>query len=126
MRRGAASRLPSARRHLSRSQSHNDKVLPLTPTSDLSREGTPIIQVEDVEVPFFEDAGRCIYTENETSTELDSVEGTPETGTDRSQHVGQGAEESLKPLLRHSHSTKSQLGGGAGRKPLPALPEDPS
>ncbi|KAH8895178.1 hypothetical protein GQ53DRAFT_744633 [Thozetella sp. PMI_491] len=134
----AVTRVSSGRHPLSRSLSYNDKVLPLTPTSELSREGTPIIQIDEIEVPFFEDAGRSGYTAvtpprstvgNDIYPDLDCGESTPEPGKSEPRLVPldeEDVDEEPTSLLRHSHSTKLQLGGvGGARKPLPALPEDP-
>ena len=111
-------RVPSGRHLVSRPPSFVDKSLPLTPSPEFSRESTPIIQVDDVEAPssFFEETPPDFAAmtpppsgpENETSTEPDSLESTPEA-----------------TLALPRHSTMPQLGGVGARKPLPALPEDP-
>ena len=109
-------RVPSGRHLVSRPPSFVDKSLPLTPSLEFSRESTPLIQVEDAEAPsFFEETPDFAAMtpppsgpENETSTEPDSLESTPEA-----------------TLALPRHSTMPQLGGPGARKPLPALPEDP-
>ncbi|KAK3692688.1 UNC-like C-terminal-domain-containing protein [Podospora appendiculata] len=194
------STIASQQRQFLHSRSRIDKALPLTPQSatDFSRDSTPIIRIDEVDVPFFEnvdvDVGLDVDLDMDNTNQLRSSSRTsaaaaaatkaiPPTSTE-GEEAGDGggkiaeqhdrlaenedenndadAETSpdldmterettlmikqeekdeghhfasqpdfgfpvadhdpAKPLLRRS--TLSQLGGG--RKPLPALPEDPS
>ncbi|KAK4448590.1 UNC-like C-terminal-domain-containing protein [Podospora aff. communis PSN243] len=130
-----------------------DKILPMTPTSQTSREGTPMIHVEGVQVPFFGDSSpsppsqqqvkrrrsRVVSeTAEEGIEECDETElspGVQSTGSsvrDNRSYVSQTetaavVHDEQEPLMRplaKSRSSSSQL--GSVRKPLPALPEDPS
>ncbi|KAB5558310.1 UNC-like C-terminal-domain-containing protein [Coniochaeta sp. 2T2.1] len=147
-------RTGSMRRSLSRSGSYQDKDLPLTPVSKsaassiYSREATPAINVEEVDVPFFHDvAGGGNYATpprkqrdgslfSDDSEAPESVEGTPlrysEEST-RNEHDGYTSGSDILDRMQEQNdqqpqaknprwSAVSQLGGA--RKPLPALPED--
>jgi len=124
-----------------------DKTLPMTPTSQSSREGTPQIHVDGVEVPFFGDSSpsppQMKRRRSRTVTLRDGIE----EGDENSQSPNM---ESTGAAVREDHSYMSQveIGGvalvdqeparplakgrsslpqpGSVRKPLPALPEDPS
>ncbi|KAK0622869.1 UNC-like C-terminal-domain-containing protein, partial [Immersiella caudata] len=129
-----------------------DKILPMTPTSQTSREGTPLIHVDGVEVPFFGDSSPSPPTQQQLKrrrsrlileTAEEGIEEADETGlspgiqsagssvsNDRS-YVSQTEvvgvvhveqEPPMRPLAK-ARSNSSQL--GSVRKPLPALPEDP-
>lgn len=119
----------------------------MTPTSQSSREGTPQIHVDGVEVPFFGDSSpsppQMKRRRSRTVTLRDGIE----EGDENSQSPNM---ESTGAAVREDHSYMSQveIGGvalvdqeparplakgrsslpqpGSVRKPLPALPEDPS
>jgi hypothetical protein len=143
----------SLRQSLSRSGSYQDKDLPLTPVSKsaassvYSREPTPAINVEEVDVPFFHDlrgAGKFITPPrnrredsllSDDSEAPDSVEGTPvrssgEAAGSVNDEYMSGSD--ILDRIQEQHgqqqarnrrwSDLSQPGGA--RKPLPALPED--
>jgi hypothetical protein len=103
----------------------SEKTLPLTPSSDFSRENTP-------GGPFFDDvAGLAISGQNTPTRELslepvDSTppEANPVGGTASGSLAGQDEllASALPPMRRSMTAMSSQH--GSGRKPLPALPED--
>lgn len=140
-------RAGSLRQPLSRSGSYQDKDLPLTPVSKsaassvYSREQTPAINIQEVDLPFFHDlvgGGGSYVTppkkrpdDSYDSEAPDSLEGTPvrssaECVRDGNDEYMNGSDvldripEQQGKSLRWS--AMSQLGGA--RKPLPALPED--
>lgn len=148
-------RTGSLRQSLSRSGSYQDKDLPLTPVSKsaassvYSREPTPAINVEEVDVPFFHDMGSAGHHNtppkkrqedslfSDDSEAPDSMEGTPVnssgddvgngndndeymSGSDILDRIQEQHEQQQAKNLRWS--AISQPGGA--RKPLPALPED--
>ncbi|KAK0645878.1 UNC-like C-terminal-domain-containing protein [Cercophora newfieldiana] len=128
-----------------------DKILPMTPTSQTSREGTPLIHVDSVDGPFFGDPSpspphqqqqvqrRRSRIVSETAEERieegdeNSVAGLDASARDDRSYASQGQDSGpvhydeqdppMRPLAK-VRSSSSQL--GSVRKPLPALPEDPS
>ncbi|KAJ9142872.1 Sad1 unc domain protein [Coniochaeta hoffmannii] len=145
-------RTGSLRQPLSRSDSYQDKDLPLTPVSKSaassihSREPTPAINVEAVDVPFHNvGAGGNFITPprnrrddsllSDDSEVPSSVEGTPVRSSGdpaRSANDEYMSGSDILDCIQEQHeqqqaqnprwSAMSQLGGA--RKPLPALPED--
>ncbi|KAK5663907.1 hypothetical protein OQA88_118 [Cercophora sp. LCS_1] len=142
---------------LQQQQQHyrSDKNLPMTPTSQISREGTPLIHVEGVDDAFYGESSpsppppqltrRRSRTpsegaggDNNIIAEGDEAETPPRKKSDSrlgeddryaSPQVEFGGvvtvnQESTKPPTTKARSGMSQVGGV--RKPLPALPEDPS
>ncbi|KAJ9134485.1 Sad1/UNC domain-containing protein [Pleurostoma richardsiae] len=109
----------------SRSLSYTEKTLPLTPTSDYDRGGTPTIQVIDAQEssenttcgPLREPKVDSPPPDVEGNESQDAGIDTPQTGTDDS-----GEEQSSNPPLTRSSLSEFDK----SRKPLPALPEDPS
>jgi hypothetical protein len=144
-------RTGSLRRSVSRSGSYEDKDLPLTPVSRsaassiYSREPTPAINVEEVDVPFLHDHNSGDYTAppkqrredsliSDDSEAPESLEVTPVRNSgdpirDGSHEFMNGsdilaqAQEQAQPQVKNPRrSAMSQV--GSARKPLPALPED--
>lgn len=95
------------------SGSHGEKVLPLTPPSDYGRgEATPTIQVDDAE--FFDSVSG--FSPLEPAVEGD----TSRLSTDI-------AKQGREVAANHPPYARAALvQPGTARKPLPALPEDPS
>ena len=110
---------------LTRSDSYSEKVLPLTPTSDYGHDGTPPAIHIDEPGEFF--SNMQSYTPSQelrlASPPLEDLEGSvsppPAVNRDALDH---GVEDASKPPL--TRSSLSQISNP--RKPLPALPEDPS
>ncbi|KAH8910151.1 hypothetical protein BR93DRAFT_925184 [Coniochaeta sp. PMI_546] len=145
-------RTGTMRQPLSRSGSYQDKDLPLTPLSKsaassiYSREQTPTINVEEVDVPFFHNIDGDYVTppkkqrdgslfSDDSEPAPDSVEGTPVRSSGESMSNGNDEYMSGSDILdriQEQHEQQQardlrrsaipQLGGA--RKPLPALPED--
>ncbi|KAK1831708.1 UNC-like C-terminal-domain-containing protein [Podospora conica] len=140
-----------------------EKTLPLTPTSQFSREGTPLIHVDGVEVdvPFYGDSSPSpppslqarhvrrrllgegkvedgIEEEDEQDVEQDVASPPPPPGRDPGGNESlleedeQGSPRpSVEDTTAEQDSAKTLLSGRSVlqrgvRKPLPALPEDPS
>ncbi|KAK1756241.1 UNC-like C-terminal-domain-containing protein [Echria macrotheca] len=167
---GASSRFfsspppPDNTSHIRHHHHHQrEKILPMTPTSQFSREDTPLIHVDDVGVgrPFLggdsspsppqllRRRSRTVSSEGTAAgggggaegigeedefDHVSSINGGETEGSLREDHrymsqtefggVVTVDQESTKPLSK-GRSGISQL-SGAVRKPLPALPEDPS
>ena len=126
----------------------SDKVLPMTPTSPFSREGTPLIHIDRTEARFYGDSSPSSspeLTRRRNRTMSDCV-GEDDQESGFSVVIGESTESPQREDLRHAsrdefggivtidegsvkslskgRSSLCQLGGV--RKPLPALPEDPS
>ena len=129
---------------------HADKTLPMTPTSQFSREGTPLIHVGGVEVPFPGDPSpsplQLNRRRNRTTQEGAEEEGNEDANEEGAPQKSLGGQGTLRDEQRHTSQARfgdmiavelepaRSLGKGrsglpqvgSARKPLPALPEHPS
>ncbi|KAK3369180.1 UNC-like C-terminal-domain-containing protein [Lasiosphaeria ovina] len=112
-------------RHQHYPQRQDDKTLPLTPTSEFSREGTPLIEVDGIEGSVGESEERSPDQPDSSDGSLREDDDPPFDSADRPESGAVMADQELARPPSRGPSAMSQLGGGS-RKPLPALPEDPS
>jgi hypothetical protein len=136
LRRAPAGDSPDRVRTFSRTESYNDKLLPLTPTSVEDEEGHavgPTVRVEFEGVSAVGEDTMAMRTAPAAmgSTELEdkdetSQEVTPESADGERKETADIPAAGLEPSTDIIAASALESVLGTERKPLPALPEDPS